>query len=148
MALATVTIEGDDATERILKMFTSLDRDDIVCIMLAGLVISKYNVIDGERLYNETRIPIVAVTHEESQGLEQSIKGRFPNWEAKLAQYSKLVPREKITLRTGKGLFIQRWGISQMEAISLLNSFTLQGSFPEPVRLAKLAARAFSSTML
>jgi endonuclease V-like protein UPF0215 family len=35
-----------------------------------------------------------------------------------------------------------------MEAISLLNSFTLQGSFPEPVRLAKLAARAFSSTML
>ena len=148
MTFATVTVEGDDATEQILNMYRKLDRGDIVCIMLAGTVISMYNVIDGEKIYNETRTPIIAVTHEESRGLEQSINGRFPNWESKLAQYLKLVPREKIALRTGKALFIQRWGISQKNAILLLNSFTLQGSLPEPIRLAKIAARALTSAML
>jgi endonuclease V-like protein UPF0215 family len=148
MAFATVTVEGDDATEQVLRIYGSLGRDDIVCIMLSGLVVSMYNVIEGQKLHDETKIPIVAVTHEDSQGLEQTIKGRFPNWEAKLGRYLKLVPREKVALRTGKSLYIQRWGISRNEAVSLLNAFTLQGSFPEPVRLAKLAARAFSSAML
>jgi endonuclease V-like protein UPF0215 family len=148
MTFALVTVEGDDATEQILGMYKRLKRDDIVCIMLAGTVISMYNIVDGEKLFRETGLPVLAATHEESQGLEHSIKGRFPNWEEKMARYLKLVPRERITLRTGGTLFAQRWGISQKNTTSLLNSFTLQGSLPEPIRLAKIAARAFSSAML
>jgi uncharacterized protein len=148
LVFGRATLAGDDATDQILAMYRSMQRDDVVCMMIGGLVISMYNIVDGEKIYNETGIPIIAVTYEESQGLEASIKARFPNWEAKLALYAKLGPREKIILKTGKSLFIRCWGISQRKAISILNSFTLQGSLPEPVRVAKLAARTLSTTML
>lgn len=147
-AFGRVTIAGDDATDEILSMYSSLKRDDVVCIMIGGLVISMYNIIDGEKLNSETGIPVIAVTYEESQGLESSITGRFQNWEAKIALYEKLGPRTKMVLRTGKTLFVRCWGTSQKQAISVLNSFTLQGSLPEPVRVARLAARTLSTTML
>ncbi|MGI0036792.1 MAG: DUF99 family protein [Nitrososphaera sp.] len=148
LVFGRATIAGDDATDEILAMYRSLERDDVVCMLIGGLVISMYNIIDGEKIYNETGIPIIAVTYEESLGLESSIKARFPNWEEKIALYAKLGPRERIVLKTGKNLFIRCWGISQRNAISILNSFTLQGSLPDPIRVARLAARSLSTTML
>lgn len=148
MVLGTATMEGDDATEKILSMYRALARDDIVCLMTAGLVISMYNIIDGERLCSESGLPVIAVTFNKSSGLLEIIKNRFPNSSEKMATYSRLGRREEILLRTGKTLFIRCWGITPRKATSILNSFTLQGSLPEPVRVAKLAARSFSSAML
>lgn len=148
IAFGSATMAGDDATDKILAMYSSLDRDDVACIMIAGLVISMYNIVDGEKIFRETGIPIIAVTFEESSGLEGSIKRRFQDWEAKMELYNRLGSREKIALKTGKSVFVRCWGISQRNATSLLNSFTLQGSVPEPIRVAKLAARTLSSIML
>lgn len=148
IAFGSATIEGDDATESIASMYTSLERDDINCILLDGLVISMYNIVDGERVADIAGIPVIAVTFEDSRGLEDSIRRRFVNWQSKLEKYQKLGKREQVTLQTGKNLFIRYWGISQRRALALLNSFTLQGSVPEPIRVAKLAARAHHSAML
>ena len=142
MAFGSATIEGDDATDGIIAIHKSLARDDVSCIMLDGLVISMYNIIDGERVADETGLPVVAVTFEDSKGLEGSIKHHFDHWQHKLEQYKRLGRREKVALRTGKSLFIRHWGMTQKRAVAILNSFTLQGSVPEPIRVAKLAARA------
>jgi endonuclease V-like protein UPF0215 family len=147
MAYGTATIEGDDATNSIISMHRSLARDDINCILLDGLVISMYNIIDGEQVARETGLPIIAITFEDSRGLDDSIKHHFDDWQDKLAQYQKLGRRERVTLKTGKTLFIRRWGVNQRKAIAILNSFTLQGSIPEPIRVAKLAARSYANAL-
>ena len=147
MVFGGATIEGDDATDSIISMCTSLARDDINCIMLDGLVISMYNIIDGERIASETGLPVIAITFENSEGLEGSIKHHFVDWQNKLAQYEKLGRRERVTLKTGKSLFIRYWGLGQRRAVAMLNSFTLQGSVPEPVRVAKLAARSHANAL-
>lgn len=148
MAFGSVTISGDDSTKTILDMYRSLDRDDVVCMMLSGLVISMYNIVDSERIHRETGLPVIAVTFEESQGLEASIEGRFPDSKAKMALYAKLGARQKVTLKTGKAVFIQCLGVDTRKAVAILNSFTHQGSVPEPIRIARLAARAVASAML
>jgi endonuclease V-like protein UPF0215 family len=147
MTFESATIEGDDATCSIISMHTSLARDDINCILLDGLVISMYNIIDGERVAAETGLPVLAITFEDSKGLEGSIKHHFDDWQRKLEQYRKLGKREKITLKTDKSLFIRCWGLNQKKAIAILNSFTLQGSVPEPIRVAKLAARSHANAL-
>jgi endonuclease V-like protein UPF0215 family len=128
-------------------MHRSLARDDINCILLDGLVISMYNIIDGEKVAEATGLPVVAITFEDSKGLEGSIKHHFDNWHSKLEQYQKLGKRELITLKTGKNLFIRYWGLSQKRTVAILNSFTLQGSVPEPIRVAKLAARSHANAL-
>lgn len=147
VAFGSATISGDDATDVILRMYESLEREDVTCIMIGGLVISMYNIVDGERIFAITRVPVIAVTYEESEGLEQNIKGRYRNWEEKVKLYRKLGAREKIALRTGKTLYVRYWGVNQRKTISILDSFTLQGSIPEPVRVARIAARSLSAML-
>jgi hypothetical protein len=147
MTFGSATIEGDDATESIISIHKSLARDDINCILLDGLVISMYNIINGEKIADTTALPVVAITFEDSKGLEASIKHHFDDWQHKVEQYQNLGKRERITLKTGKNLFIRYWGLSQKKVIAILNSFTLQGSVPEPIRVAKLAARSHANAL-
>jgi endonuclease V-like protein UPF0215 family len=136
------TLKGNDSTKSIHCMYNSLQRDDINCIMLDGLIISMYNIIDGEQLNNTTGLPIIAITFEDSTGLEEHIRHHFLEAEKKLEQYRKLGKRDLVRLKTDKLLYIRYWGLSLKGALNTLNAFTLQGSVPEPIRVAKLLARA------
>jgi uncharacterized protein len=148
IVFGSATLKGDDSTKNIYCMLRSLRRNDINCIMLDGLIISLYNIIDGEKLNNITGIPIIAITFEDSRGLEEHIKHHFlENSEMKLEQYRKLGNREQVTLRTEKSLYIRYWGLSLKGALNTLNAFTLQGSVPEPIRVAKLLARAHRNSI-
>jgi uncharacterized protein len=147
MAYGSATIEGDDATDNIISLHRSLKRNDINCILLDGLVISMYNIVDGEQVAGETDLPVIAITFEGSKGLEESLRHHFIDWQTKLIQYRKLGRREQITLKTGKTLFIRYWGITRRRAVAILDSFTLQGAIPEPIRVAKLAARSHANAL-
>ena len=139
-----VTIGGNDATDRIISMIRTLQRNDINLILLDGIIISLYNIIDGEEIFKTTNIPVIAITFKDSIGISQSIKNNFPNnYENKIEIYNKLTEREKIILKTGKFLFIRNWGISIEDSINVINAFLIQGAIPEPVRLAKMIARAY-----
>src|SRR5574340_1598918 len=52
------TIGGDDATNSILKMYSKLGRDDINFVLISGLIIAMYNVIDIAKIRKETGLPV------------------------------------------------------------------------------------------
>ncbi len=136
-------IGGDDATDEIVGMFRRLNRNDINVIMLGGSVISMYNIIDIDSLGDRTNMPVISITFEESEGLEPHIKHHFPNsWEKKLSAYNRLGTREAIRLHTNHVVYIRPYGISLDVSKRILDKFTIQGAIPEPIRLARLLARA------
>lgn len=142
VSFGSSTIEGNDATDNIVSMWKKLDRNDIGCIFLDGLVVSMYNIIDGRSLCEITGLPVVAITFRDSKGLERSIRYHFCTQSTdRIRRYNMLGDREPVLLKTGKKIFIRYWGSSYEIVTTLLNSFTLQGSIPEPIRLAKLIAR-------
>ncbi|MGA7897786.1 MAG: DUF99 family protein [Nitrososphaeraceae archaeon] len=142
VSFGSSTIEGNDATDNIVSMWKKLDRNDIGCIFLDGLVVSMYNIIDGRSLCEITGLPVVAITFRDSKGLEGSIRYHFCTQSTdRIRRYNMLGDREPVLLKTGKKIFIRYWGSSYEIVTTLLNSFTLQGSIPEPIRLAKLIAR-------
>jgi uncharacterized protein len=148
IVFGTSTLKGDDSTKNIHCMFRSLKRDDINCILLDGLIISMYNIIDGKQLNTITGLPVIAITFEDSAGLEEHIRHHFlEKSEMKLEQYRKLGNRDKVRLKTDKLLYIRYWGLSLKGALNTLNAFTLQGSIPEPIRVAKLLARAHKDSI-
>jgi uncharacterized protein len=142
VSFGSSTIEGNDATDNIVNMWKKLDRNDIGCIFLDGLVVSMYNIIDGRSICEITGLPVVAITFRDSKGLEGSIRYHFCTQSTdRIRRYNMLGDREPVLLKTGKKIFIRYWGSSYEIVTTLLNSFTLQGSIPEPIRLAKLIAR-------
>jgi endonuclease V-like protein UPF0215 family len=150
IVIGKTLVGGNDATEQIISMFTKLDRSDINCIMINGLIISLYNVVGGEKILQTTGIPVIGVSYEESTGIENAFFKNFNDFEAarKAEAYRKLGNRESMVLKTGMSLFIRSWGISAAQSLHILNGFAIQGRIPEPLRIAKLisrAARNFSS---
>ena len=135
------TVGGDDATDAILEMYKRLDRPDVSFLLISGIVISLYNIVDLKRISEETGLPVIGVTYEESDGIEDSIKCHFPDsYKSKLEEYSNLGLREKITLHTSHNLYIRNEGCTMLEAKQLLDKITLQGSIPEPLRISQLLA--------
>lgn len=144
----SATIGGDDATQNIIKMYRSLQRNDINFLLLDGLIISMYNIIDGKKIQDNIGIPVIAITFKNSRGIEYSIKKHFPsNYNNKLDNLKKLGKRNFVLLKTDKFLLIRNWGIKLDDAIKLLNSFLIQGSIPEPIKLAKMISRAYLNTI-
>ncbi len=136
------TISGDDATNEILDMYEKLGRPDVSYLLISGIIISMYNIIDIKKIYNTLEIPIIGVTYQDSKGIEDAIKYHFPeNFKEKIIEYKKLGPREKITLNTSHDVFVRCEGCTTNEVKQLLNELTLQGSSPEPLRVAQLLAK-------
>lgn len=139
----SATIEGDDATAAIIDMFRRLNRNDINVTIICGAVISMYNIIDFDRVCIETQAPVVSISFKESEGLEENIMHRFKkNPNKKLDSYRKLGVRQRVKLKTGYKLYVRPYGVDIDQAKKALDKFTLQGSIPEPIKLAKLLSRA------
>jgi endonuclease V-like protein UPF0215 family len=142
LAYAHATVGGDDGTEAVLSLCQQLNRSDVNALILSGVALSWFNIIDPERIFEEIQRPLVCLTYEESPGLEKYIREHFPSPDEKLRLYRKLGERQCVLLRTGHQVFVRVWGAMPDEARILLNKFTKDGRVPEPVRLARLAARA------
>jgi endonuclease V-like protein UPF0215 family len=140
--LGTATVGGDDATSSVVKMIRALRRNDVNLIILSGCIISMYNIVDVDAVSKKTESPVICLTYKESRGIERAIKHHFTESRTKLASYRSLGERHPLKLRSGYRVYVRASGVTDREAEEALNLFTLQGSIPEPVRVAKLLARA------
>ncbi len=142
LAFARATVGGDDATKAVLKIYEDLDRSDVNAFLLSGVAVSWFNIIDISEVFEKTGKPLICLTYEESPGLEKYIREYFLQPEEKLRRYERLGERELLKLKTDYEVYVRVLGASADDARVLLNKFTLDGRVPEPVRVAKLAARA------
>lgn len=143
VALGRTAVGGDDATSSIASLFRRFNRNDVNLIMVSGAILSLYNIIDVDALARKTGLPVICLTYKETAGIESSIRRHFPKGaEAKLAAYRMLGKRTGIRLHTGQRVFVRSAGVERVEVERVLEVFTLQGAIPEPVRVAKLFARA------
>ncbi len=138
----TATLEGDDATDVILKMYDELQRPDISYLLISGLIVSMYNIINIKKLFDSLKIPVIGISYNDSLGIEDALKHHFPDsFESKTNSYHKLGKREKITLNTSHDVFVRLEGCTLNDATHLLNDLTLHGSVPEPIRVSQLLAK-------
>jgi endonuclease V-like protein UPF0215 family len=142
LAYAHATIGGDDATGAVQSICRQLDRKDINALMLAGAVVSWFNIIELQEVWKEAERPLICLTYEASSGLERYIREYFPSQEEKVRRYQDLGERHPVRLKTGYEIYLRVLGATLDEARILVNKFTRDGRVPEPLRVAGLAARA------
>ncbi|WP_456487674.1 endonuclease dU [Candidatus Alkanophaga liquidiphilum] len=142
VAVTKITVGGMDATAGVLQIFESLQRNDLNAIMLNGCIISWFNIIDINKVHDALGIPVLCVTYEPSEGLEEHFKAHFDDWEQRVAIYKSLGERTPVRLRNGHSVFVRALGMTIREARTLLNKFTTHGKVPEPLRVARIFARA------
>jgi hypothetical protein len=159
------TVGGTDATAATVRLVERLARPDVRFVLLAGVAPAWFNLLDLDRVHRAADRPTVAVSFEASGGLESALREAFDGTalERRLETYRALPPRRRVTLDEatvtddgGDGggdadadedededaVFVRAVGCSDERAAEVVRAFTPAGGRPEPLRVARLAARA------
>jgi len=142
-----VTVGGMDSTKAVIRMYYNTGRNDINFILINGVIISYYNIIDLSEVFNSVKIPVISVTYRESKGLEEIIRKNFPDWKERVEVYRKNGKRVPLPLRTGYIVYVRYFGVDFRECMHLVNKFTVEGKHPEPIKVAKMIARSVNKYM-
>jgi endonuclease V-like protein UPF0215 family len=149
LAFATCTVGGLDATDAVARLWTDLDRPDARYLLLAGVAPAWYNLLDLRSLHGRVDRPVLAVTFEPSdEPLEDALSRQFSGTalERRLRLYGRLPPRSRLSVN-GETVFVRAVGCDASEARDVVRAFTPEGGRPEPLRVARLAARAGRTLM-
>lgn len=151
------------------RLVSDLDRPDVSALLLAGVAPAWFNLLDLSRIHDATALPTVSVSFEASEGLAPAIRREFEGDERawRLRRYESLPPRYRLPV-TDEQVFVRAVGAEtrvsdervgatdtaehgdsapptldlNCEAARLVRGHTPEGGRPEPLRVARLAARA------
>ena len=140
---AEVTVDGTDSTDVIVKMVSeSRYKDQIKLIMIDGIALAGFNIIDVERVYAELGIPVLTVTRDEPnfEKMKAALMKYFEDWRQRYTLITKL---GLMVIKTEhKPLYACGIGMDWGEFEELVRTSTVRGAVPEPVRIAHLIASA------
>lgn len=143
----TCTVGGSDATAAVYELVARLDREDVQYLFVAGIAPAWFNVLNLHRIADETGLPVLSVTFEESPGLESAIREALDDEDVvrdRLATYRDQPTRRRLSVND-ETVFVRSVGAGDGEADDVVRAFTPEGGRPEPLRVARLAARAADS---
>ena len=138
-----VTKDGLDATNVICCMITrSKHYGQIRVVMLDGITYAGFNVVDIQKIYRQTGIPVIVVMRS---------KPDFEKIKSALKYFPDGGERWRIIERAGKieeipgekersSIYIQRAGISLESVNKIIRLTSIRSNIPEPLRVAHLIA--------
>ncbi len=134
----TVRRDGSNATDRLIEVVrTSRFQAHIRAVLLQGIALAGFNVVDLERLGEALGIPVLVVVRKQPR--LQMVKDALLERTAGGAEKWRLIEKHGPLERCG-ALWIQRVGLTLREAAELLAATTSHGNIPEPLRLAHIIA--------
>lgn len=139
----TADVDGSNATERLVEMIGgSRYAENIAAVMIDGIAVGGFNVIDIEALHEELGIPVATVTRDEPDlaSMQTALKAKFADWNER---YSLIVSTELNRVETKhKPVYVQVVGEDLENIKDLIAKSTVLGALPEPIRIAHLIATA------
>lgn len=131
-----VGIDGNDATEKLVQMINSSKfKPQFQCILINGIAVAGFNIIDIRELSEKTKIPVMVVIRKKPN--VQLIKDTL----AKINKKEKIALIEKAgsVIPAGK-IYMQLAGIGIEKAKLILKITCTRSLIPEPIRMAHLIA--------
>jgi endonuclease V-like protein UPF0215 family len=141
-----VTVDGTDATHRIASLLLrSPFLEGARALLLDGIAVGGFNLVDLDRLHAAIRRPVVTVTRRppEFEAIRKALRTYFPK---DFRERWKLVSAHRLfRIPTGaQPLLASVVGATRRDAVALVRRTTVRGFLPEPLRLARLVARALA----
>lgn len=137
----TVKIDGADATKKCIDMINNTrHKIQLKAVLIDGVALGGFNILDLDNLYNSTKVPIITITRDnpDFKKIEKALKKNFRDWEKRL----DLIKNGRLyKIETShKPIFIKCVGLSINEAKEIIKISTIRGVIPEPIRVAHIIA--------
>jgi hypothetical protein len=132
--------DGANATRTMIDMLEgSQFRKHVRAVLLQGIAVGGFNVVDVHALHEALKIPVIAIARRlpDYEGMHKALSTRVPG----AARKWKLIQNAG-TMEPMRSVYVQRVGITREHAREVLAATTLHGNLPEPLRIAHLVAGA------
>ncbi len=108
-------------------------------VMLQGVAVAGFNVVDAFELHERTRLPVLVVSKRapDMRAIEDVLRTRVRGGARKWRIIEKLGPMERC-----ERVWVQRVGITAEECAAVIRRLASNGREPEPLRVAHLIASA------
>jgi len=136
-----ITIDGSDATHVCKGMIQNTrHRKQLKAMMLDGIALGGFNVVDIDDVYSATDLPVITITRDEPdfEKIKQALQKNFEDWKERLNLMKKGKLHRVKTLHNP--IYVKCVGISIVEAKEIIKISTIRGVVPEPIRMAHLIA--------
>jgi endonuclease V-like protein UPF0215 family len=130
--------DGANATRTMVRMIQgSQFREHVRAVLLQGIAVAGFNVVDVHALHEALGVPVLAVVRRppDHDSIRRALFARVRGAERKWRLIEQAGSLEKI-----REVWVQRVGITTDHARELLAATTLHGNLPEPLRIAHLIA--------
>jgi len=133
--------DGLDATEKITKMILNARYKDLRAIMLKGITIAGFNLVDIESLNDNTGLPVVVVMRKmpDMNAMEKALTNL--NFKAKRLEIIKRAGQiYEGKVQEKSDIFFQFKGIEEDDARELIRISSMHSNIPEPLRVSHIIA--------
>jgi endonuclease V-like protein UPF0215 family len=136
-----IQVDGFDATSLCIDMINKTrHKKQLRVALIDGVSFCGFNVIDIEKIFNETNLPIITITRDKPDiiKIKNALFKNFSDWKIRLNIIKKGILHQIETAYNP--IYIKCVGISLNEAKEIITLSTIRGVIPEPIRIAHLIA--------
>ncbi len=136
-----VAIDGLDATEKLAEMINaSPHKRQLRVVMLSGVTLAGFNLIDIWALHAATGLPIIALTHDKPdlEAIHAALR-HLPESEERWRILLAAGIIHEVPCR-GSKVYLELAGLSLADALTVVTLTARRGCVPEPLRVAHLIA--------
>jgi endonuclease V-like protein UPF0215 family len=139
-----VTIDGLDSTDRLIDIINrTRHKRQLRVIMLDGVTFGGFNIIDIQRLNEETGLPVIVFNRKmpDLDRVRKALKN-FEDYEKRWELIEKAGDIKPHRLKRNKNVYFQNAGLSDEETKEIIDLSSTHGQIPEPLRVAHMIATA------
>lgn len=138
-----VQVDGMDATDKLAHMVTeSPHYRQLRVIMLNGVTLAGFNIVDIEELREEIRLPVITVTRDKPdfEDIHKALR-HLTQMEKRWKAIQKASRMVQVHTREGEApVYMHATGILEETAKRILKTTSTRSNIPEPLRVAHIIA--------
>jgi endonuclease V-like protein UPF0215 family len=130
--------DGANAAREIVRLVGgSRFAPQIQLVMLQGIAMAGFNVVDAFAIHRELGVPVLVVSRHEPDrdSVRDALLGHVPGGARKWRLVERLGAMEPVG-----SVWVQRVGIERRDAEQVVRRFAVHSSLPEPLRVAHIVA--------
>ena len=138
--IGEVQADGSDAARQLSKLVAeSKFAPHTQLIMLQGIALGGFNVVDVFDLNERLELPVLVVSRviPDMKAIREALTTRVPEGLKKWDLIDRLGPME-----SAGHVYVQRVGMTLEQAVAVVDRFSVHSQVPEPIRTAHLIAGA------
>ncbi|MEM5875487.1 MAG: DUF99 family protein [Candidatus Aenigmatarchaeota archaeon] len=137
-----VKVDGLDATKKLTEMINkSGHKKQLKVIMLDGLTVGGFNVVDVEVLNKKTGLPVIVINRKypDLKSIKSALIKHFDDWNIRWSIILKAGKIKKLGMEKFN-IYYQNIGIGNEEAEEIITLSLKRAQIPEPLRIAHIIA--------